>query len=101
MNMFPFLENYSKAEVFCIWNTSYTNTLVFMIQITSHKYTVHIGIHEMFPAVQDFSISHIAQNGTNPTGTGVKLTTHLHLLPTLGTRGVIPPLSHTSACRGA
>jgi len=30
----------------------------------------------------------------------VKLTTHLHLVPRLKMRGDIPPLPHTSSCRG-
>jgi hypothetical protein len=33
-------------------------------------------------------------------GRGVKLTTHLHLVPKLRIRGAIPPLHHTSSWRG-
>jgi len=34
-------------------------------------------------------------------GRGVKLTTHLHVMPRLGMRGAMPPLPNTSSWRGA
>jgi hypothetical protein len=35
------------------------------------------------------------------TWPGLQADNHLHPMPRLGMRGTIPPLSHTSSCRGS
>jgi hypothetical protein len=62
-----------------------------------------------FPAGSgNFSLHYRIQNGSEahpasyPKGTrGVKLTTHLHLVPRSRMHGAIPPLPNTSSWRGA
>jgi hypothetical protein len=86
----------TSAEVKKTWIYTSTPPYVFMSQclINLAHEQLYFYIHAYSDRLTDCSFG-------RKRGRGVKLTTHLHLVPRSRKRGSIHPLPHTSSCRSA